>query len=294
MSSWSASALQNCPHALDLTVKNYGAIINQASVSFGRVRKSNANCLSAFPTTSNNKRAFFLFSMTSPRYFALIPAAGVGARMGGTIPKQYVSLAGKPMLQHVLDTFSASALIAHTFVVVSAEDGYIGELMSEPSYDNTNVTVLRAGGATRHQSVLNGLHVTREWIDDDDWVLVHDAARPGLSNGLLDRLVRSLHDDDVGGLLAVPVVDTLKRSNGKGRVDQTVARDALWAAQTPQMFRYGLLRRALQQAASVTDEASAVEALGLKPKLVEGNACNFKVTLPEDVALAELYLKGFV
>lgn len=232
--------------------------------------------------------------MTPPRYFALIPAAGVGARMGGTVPKQYVSIAGKSMLRHVLDTFSGSAAISHTFVVVNAEDGYIGEVMAEPAHDNSNITVLRAGGATRQQSVLNGLHVTREWIDDDDWVLVHDAARPGLSNTLLQRLIRSLQDDEVGGLLAVPVVDTLKRAGDAGRVDDTIAREYLWAAQTPQMFRYGLLRRALEQAASVTDEASAIEALGLRPKLVEGSACNFKVTLPEDVALAELYLKGFV
>jgi 2-C-methyl-D-erythritol 4-phosphate cytidylyltransferase len=134
----------------------------------------------------------------------------------------------------------------------------------------------------------------REWIDDDDWVLAHDAARPGLSHALIDKLINGLQDDAIGGLLAVPVVDTLKRADADGRIDHTVARDHLWAAQTPQMFRYGLLRHALEQSTTVTDEASAIEALGLKPKLIEGDARNFKVTLPHDVALAELYLKGFV
>jgi 2-C-methyl-D-erythritol 4-phosphate cytidylyltransferase len=165
-------------------------------------------------------------------------------------------------------------------------------------HDNSYATVLRVGGATRHQSVLNGLQAMREQVneqvDDDDWVLVHDAARPGLSIGLIDKLINILQDDEVGGLLAMPVVDTLKRAGSEGRVDQTVTRDRLWAAQTPQMFRYGLLRKALEQATAVTDEASAIEAQGLQPKLVEGDARNFKVTLPHDVALAELYLKGFV
>lgn len=235
--------------------------------------------------------------MSLPRYFALIPAAGVGARMGEKIPKQYVQIAGKPMLRHVLDTFSRADAIEHTFVVVSAEDGYIDVAMAA-LHDDSYTSVLRVGGATRHQSVLNGLHAMRaqvqEAINDDDWVLVHDAARPGLSIGLIDKLIAVLRDDAVGGLLAVPVVDTLKRAGTAGRVEQTVARDRLWAAQTPQMFRYGLLLRALEQATAVTDEASAIEALGLQPKLVEGDARNFKVTLPHDVALAELYLKGIV
>lgn len=231
--------------------------------------------------------------MSSPRYFALIPAAGVGARMGEKIPKQYVQIAGKPMLRHVLDTFCRADAITHTFVVVSAEDGYIDATMAA-MHDDSYATVLHVGGATRHQSVLNGLHAMRSEINDDDWVLVHDAARPGLSIGLIDKLINILQDDEVGGLLAVPVVDTLKRAGAEGRVDQTVTRDRLWAAQTPQMFRYGLLLRALEQATAVTDEASAIEALGLQPRLVEGDARNFKVTLPHDVALAELYLKGFV
>jgi 2-C-methyl-D-erythritol 4-phosphate cytidylyltransferase len=222
-----------------------------------------------------------------PRYFALIPAAGIGARMGGECPKQYMPIAGKPMLRHVMDTFCASRAIEHVFVVVSAADGYIKDLMA----DAGKTTILFNGGATRHESVLNGLRAMRGQLDDNDWVLVHDAARPGLTVGLIDKLIHSLRDDAVGGLLALPVVDTLKRAAGV-RAEATVPRDRLWAAQTPQMFRYGLLCRALEHAKQVTDESSAVEALGMQPKLVEGSPRNFKVTLPQDVALAELYLTG--
>jgi 2-C-methyl-D-erythritol 4-phosphate cytidylyltransferase len=231
-------------------------------------------------------------SPRSPRYFALIPAAGVGARLNAGCPKQYLPLAGKLMLHHVLDTFASAPVVAHTYVVVDPKDGYIEEAMSEARHLEGRVTVLACGGATRHQSVLNGLHAMRGEVDDSDWVMVHDAARPGLTVALIDRLVDSLRDDEVGGLLALPVVDTLKRSDAQGRAEATVSRECLWAAQTPQMFRYSLLRRALEQAAEVTDEASAVESLGLKPRLVEGSPRNFKITLPHDVALAELHLKG--
>lgn len=230
--------------------------------------------------------------MNPPRYFALIPAAGVGARMEADCPKQYMPLAGKLMLMHVLDTFASSASIAHVYVVVSADDGYIGDALAGAKHLADRVTVIYNGGATRHQSVLNGLQAIREQVGDGDWVLVHDAARPGLTTTLIERLIHDVRGDAVGGLLALPVVDTLKRSDTHGRAETTVPRDGLWAAQTPQMFTYALLRRALEQAIDVTDEASAVEALGLKPKLVEGSPRNFKVTLPHDVALAELHLKG--
>jgi 2-C-methyl-D-erythritol 4-phosphate cytidylyltransferase len=228
--------------------------------------------------------------MISRRYFTLIPAAGVGMRMGADRPKQYMSIAGTPMLLHALGTFAASAMITHTYVVVSAGDGYIDDML--PAHFADRVTVLRNGGATRQQSVLNGLRAIRKAVDDDDWILVHDAARPGLTGMLIERLVNALHDDAVGGLLALPVVDTLKRCDAEGRSQATVSRDGLWMAQTPQMFSYALLCRALASAFEVTDEASAVEALGLRPQLVEGSPRNFKVTLPHDAALAELYLKG--
>ena len=235
--------------------------------------------------------------MLPPRYFALIPAAGVGARMGAAFPKQYAQLAGKTMLRHVLDVFAAHAGITHTFAVVSGDDGYIDDaIRDEPAHAGPQlsgrVTVVRDGGDTRRQSVLNGLLAMRPQVADDEWVLVHDAARPGLNASLLDRLIAGVRDDAVGGLLAMPVVDTLKRSDSEGRACATVPRAGLWSAQTPQMFRYGLLKKALESAADVTDEAGAIEAMGLTPKLVQGSARNMKVTLPGDLALAELYLKG--
>lgn len=229
--------------------------------------------------------------MIPSRYFALIPAAGVGARMGAECPKQYMPLAGKLMLLHVLDTFATTPAIAHVYVVVSADDGYIGDALEAARHLADRVTVIYKGGETRHQSVLNGLQEIRPDLNDNDWVLVHDAARPGLTTALIERLIDDVGEDEVGGLLALPVVDTLKRSDAAGRSETTVPREHLWAAQTPQMFRYALLRRALERAKTVTDEASAVEAMGLKPKLVEGSPRNFKVTLPHDVALAELHLK---
>jgi 2-C-methyl-D-erythritol 4-phosphate cytidylyltransferase len=227
--------------------------------------------------------------MTQARYFALIPAAGIGARMGATLPKQYLPLAGKPMLRHALDTFAASPWITYTVVVVSPGDAYIEEALVGAPYPGERFSVLRQGGATRRDTVLNGLLALRGRLDDADWVLVHDAARPGLTADLIERLIGALAEDAVGGLLALPVADTLKRA-AAGRAAATVAREGLWAAQTPQMFRYALLRRALEQAENVTDEAGAIEALGLQPRLVEGSARNFKVTLPHDAELAEYYL----
>ncbi|WP_443115046.1 2-C-methyl-D-erythritol 4-phosphate cytidylyltransferase [Herbaspirillum seropedicae] len=232
------------------------------------------------------------------RHFALIPAAGVGARMGGQIPKQYLPLAGQPMLLHALQSFAAHARIAHTFVVVSAEDGWIDALMTPALLQR--VSILRVGGPTRQDSVFNGLNALREQLADADWVLVHDAARPGLDAALIDRLLDALAQDEVGGLLALPVVDTLKRGDGAAslRSQQTVPRAGLWAAQTPQMFPYALLQRALRQAqeqgrlGEITDDASAIEMLGLRPRLVEGSPRNLKVTLAQDAALAEFFLKG--
>jgi 2-C-methyl-D-erythritol 4-phosphate cytidylyltransferase len=231
--------------------------------------------------------------MIPPRYFALIPAAGVGARMGASMPKQYARVAGKPMLRHVLDTFAETEAITHTFAVVSGNDAYIEEVMHDGPALAGRVTIVRDGGASRRESVLNGLLAMRPQVADDEWVLVHDAARPGLTQDLIARLITSLQDDEVGGLLALPVVDTLKCSDSNGRSSATMPRDRLWAAQTPQMFRYGLLRKALEETIDVTDEAGAIEALGLSPRLIAGSARNMKVTLPDDLALAELYLKGW-
>ncbi|NDP60886.1 MAG: 2-C-methyl-D-erythritol 4-phosphate cytidylyltransferase [Oxalobacteraceae bacterium] len=209
--------------------------------------------------------------------------------MGGTHPKQYLQLGALPMLRHVLDTFAGAAAIAHTYLVVSPEDGYADALLVAAPHLHDHVTLLRVGGATRQQSVLNGLRAVP--ADAEDWMLVHDAARPGLTVAMIDQLIAAVGEDAVGGLLALPVADTLKRGDGE-RVAQTVSRAGLWAAQTPQMFRHGLLVRALEQAQEVTDEASAIEALGLQPLLVPGSTRNFKVTLAEDAALATLILNG--
>lgn len=223
---------------------------------------------------------------SAPRYFALIPAAGVGARMAASGPKQYLKIGGKPMLRHAIDAFLFSELIAHTYVVVSPDDPMIDSVV--PSH---GVTVLRCGGATRMESVQNGLAALAGTLRENDWVLVHDAARPGLDEALIEKLITSTGEHPVGGLLALPVVDTVKRSIG-GEVG-TVSREGMWLAQTPQMFRFKLLREALAAARDpkqVTDDASAVEALGLSPKLVEGHPRNMKVTMPGDVRLAEMYL----
>ena len=223
----------------------------------------------------------------APRYFALIPAAGVGARMGATSPKQYLKIGGKPMLRHTLDAFLSSELIAHTFVVVSPDDPYIDAVAP-----HHGVTVLRCGGASRMESVRNGLAVLANTLSPADRGLVHDAARPGLTAELIEKLITGTGDHPAGGLLALPVVDTVKRCID-GEAAGTVPRNGLWLAQTPQMFRYELLRDALAAATdpnSITDDASAVEALGLSPKLVEGHPRNLKVTLPDDIRIAEMYL----
>ena len=222
----------------------------------------------------------------APRYLALIPAAGAGARMGAYGPKQYLPLGGKPMLRHALDAFLSCELISHTFVVVSAEDRQIDAVVPA-----RGVSVLRRGGATRMESIRNALHAMAGSVRDDDWVLVHDAARPGLDRALIEKLIAQVGTHPVGGLLALPVVDTVKRA-ARGAVS-TMPRDGLWLAQTPQMFRYRLLRDALAaatDAVAITDDASAVEAMGHTPMLVEGHPRNLKVTLPLDIRIAEMYL----
>ena len=221
-------------------------------------------------------------------YFALIPAAGVGARMAAGCPKQYLPLLGRPMLRHTVDAFLRSDRIAHTYVVVSADDGYIGDVLPAGL---SGVTVLRCGGATRMESIRNGLRLIAADVGGDDRVLVHDAARPGLTPALIHKLIDEAGLDPAGGLLALPVVDTVK-STRAGRVE-TTPRDGLWLAQTPQMFPYALLLRALEEApdpAAITDDASAVEMLGLSPRLVEGHPRNLKVTMPDDLRIAAMYL----
>lgn len=223
-----------------------------------------------------------------PRYFALVPAAGTGTRMGGDLPKQYHLLAGRPMIRHALEALCASPRIHRVFVVL-AEGDDIWERFDWADL-GVRMSVLRCGGPARADSVLNGLEAVSAAVKADDWVLVHDAARPCLSMAQLDALIEQVGEDDVGGILAVPVADTLKRSGPGGRIEATVPREHLWQAQTPQMFRYGLLREALSRSRIVTDEAGAVEALGHRPLLVASDASNLKVTYPSDLALAEKIL----
>lgn len=205
--------------------------------------------------------------------------------MGGTLPKQYLSLGNRSVLQHTVQAFLDCPAIAHTYVVVSSEDAYADSLLQKTE----RLSVLRCGGATRRDTVRNGLLALANQLHADDWVLVHDAARPGLNQRLLQKLIAEVAEHEVGGLLALPVVDTVKRvSNGKVA---TIAREGLWLAQTPQMFRYQLLCDALDAADDVTDESSAVEAYGYTPLLVEGHQCNLKVTLPADLELALSYLE---
>ncbi|BBB66740.1 2-C-methyl-D-erythritol 4-phosphate cytidylyltransferase [Undibacterium sp. YM2] len=222
----------------------------------------------------------------TPRYVTLIPAAGVGSRMVATRPKQYMRIGSKSVLQHTVDAFLKFSKIQHTYVVVSPDDAYVDEYLAKAE----NLSVLRCGGASRRDTVRNGLSELASTLSNQDWVLVHDAARPGLTSGLLQHLIDSVADDAVGGLLALPVVDTVKRvENGKV---QTIPRDGLWLAQTPQMFRYQLLCEALDAADQVTDEASAIEAAGHVPILVEGHVRNMKLTLPSDMALITQYLNS--
>ncbi|HAF43700.1 MAG TPA: 2-C-methyl-D-erythritol 4-phosphate cytidylyltransferase [Gallionellaceae bacterium] len=220
-------------------------------------------------------------------FHALVPAAGFGARMGNELPKQYLDLAGRPMIWHALSTLCANSNIKTVFVVLAPGDEYFARY--DWSHCEGKLAPLYCGGATRAESVANGLLVSG--LEADDWVLVHDAARPCLTQHLLSRMIAELRNDAVGGILAVPVADTLKRADSKQRIAHTEPREGLWQAQTPQMFRAGLLAEALARCNTVTDEASAIEAMGLQPKLVGSDSSNFKVTYPQDIELAELLLK---
>ena len=220
-------------------------------------------------------------------FHALVPAAGFGARMDNSLPKQYLPLAGQPMIYYAINTLCACPDISTVFVVLAPDDTLFHSCNWSRFGDK--LQTLYCGGETRADTVLNGLLASE--LEPEDWVLVHDAARPCLTQAHLAKLIAELRDDPVGGILAVPVADTLKRSDAAQRIQRTENRERLWQAQTPQMFRAGLLAQALQQCKSVTDEASAIEAMGLQPKLVAGDSSNFKVTYPQDLLMAELLLK---
>lgn len=238
------------------------------------------------------------------RLWAFVPCAGVGARAVAPgagapgarpdLPKQYQSVAGRPLVLHTLAALAGVARLEGTLVGVAAGDSFFQQMTpaQTPSW-----SVAACGGPTRAETVLGGLaELKARGAADADWVLVHDAARCLLTPGMVDRLIDACLDDPVGGLLALPLPDTLKSARAEGgvpRVAATLERSDKWLAQTPQMFRLGRLRTALQSmGAAATDEASAIEAQGLAPRLVAGSAQNFKVTYPEDFALAEAVLQA--
>jgi 2-C-methyl-D-erythritol 4-phosphate cytidylyltransferase len=222
------------------------------------------------------------------RFHVIIPAAGSGSRMGADAPKQYLSLNGKSLIQHVIKVFDQATKINSIHIVLSEGDAHWRSTYLNLS---SKAQVHYCGGGTRSATVLNGLQAIESQVDSDDWILVHDAARPGLSNLLLNQLLSALEHDAVGGLLALPLADTLKRADNEQRVAETLPRTDLWQAQTPQMFRYATLKKALTTFnGSATDEAEAIEALGLKPKLVTGELRNLKVTYPQDLAVLSALL----
>ena len=222
------------------------------------------------------------------RYFGLVPAAGSVSRFGAEVLKQYSPLAGKPMLYHSVERLLATPEVEITFVVLAPGDTEFRR--HDWSAFGNRLAPLYCGGATRRDSVLNGIIAAASLVDPNDWMLVHDAVRPCLGMPELRRLIDEAGGDEVGGILAIPVADTLKRADDEQRIAATEPRDGLWRAQTPQMFRHSMLLRALREAEHVTDEASAVEALGYKPKLVEGSTKNMKVTFPADLEIAEKML----
>lgn len=225
------------------------------------------------------------FDESSSFYF-LIPAAGSGARMGSEIPKQYLCINSKPVVHHVLDVFLSIPVFSKGVIVLSEDDHY---WQNNPFLHDKLTAVI--GGSTRHQSVLNGClelkKKTSQCEGNNPWVLVHDAARPGISISLICKMCQQLEKDPVGGILALPVVDTVKQVDASGRITQTLNRELIYLAQTPQMFRLNDLILALEYCKDnhihVTDEASAIEAIGLSPKIVLGDHNNFKITYPCDL-----------
>ena len=216
-------------------------------------------------------------------YIALIPAAGVGSRFGASYPKKYVELAGQAVLQHTIDLFVKNGRLAHIAVIVSPDDEWVDEVIRLPE----NVAVYRAGGKSRAETVVNGLNylINHKIIQADDMILVHDAVRCCLPQTALNRLLDTVGNRAQGGILAIPVVDTLKRAEHREPViAKTVSRAGLWQAQTPQMFQAALLQKSLQNVdfSEITDEASAVERLGIAPLLVEGDSRNIKLTRADD------------
>ena len=226
----------------------------------------------------------------SINFWAVVPAAGVGKRMNADRPKQYLELAGKTVIEHTLLRLLSAQVFTAVAVAISEEDPYWPDL--DVSAHKKIITA--AGGKERADSVLSALKAIRTVASDDDWVLVHDAARPCITTIDIHHLIDSLKTDEIGGILALSSHDTLKSVQGDNIIVGTLDRSHIWRALTPQMFRYGLLKNALEAAegnAAITDEASALELQGMQPKIVEGRPDNIKITRPEDLALAQFYME---
>ena len=227
---------------------------------------------------------------SEPAYWAVIPAAGAGARFGAEVPKQYLQLRGRRVIEHSLERFLNHSRIRAVMVALAPDDPHWASI----AYSGDARVLTCAGGAERCHSVLNALRALRAHAAPGDWVLVHDAARPCVSGTDIDCLIDAASGHAVGGILASPVRDTMKRADAAGAIARTEQRDGLWHAMTPQMFRIEALEQAIEHALDeggiVTDEAQAMELQGQRPLLVRGEARNIKITLPEDLVIADFLL----
>ena len=223
---------------------------------------------------------------------AMIPAAGTGTRLGDALPKQYLDINGQPMIYHALSVLSRVRRIEKISIILSPQDSHWQTLMGKASQAlGDRVATFPVGGQSRGESVLNGLNAMAGEMNANDWLMVHDAARPCIRVELIEQFIDELQNDVIGGLLALPLADTIKRDDGNLRVARTMDRAGIWRAQTPQMFRYGMLRTAMANFSDATDEAQAIEALGHQPKLVMGDSANLKVTYAPDLKLARMLLR---
>ena len=215
----------------------------------------------------------------------IIPAAGHGSRLGQSIPKQFTRIGDKTIIEYIDAVFARTQFIKSVFIALNPKE----KTKANGNYQFSNkTTILYTGGESRAQTVLSSLLEINKQIDENDWVMVHDAARIGITESIINQFIKEVSTDKVGGIVAIPATDTVKKINNKLEVIGTEDRDVLWLAQTPQMFRNKILKKALKNFQGIpTDEAEAVEALGLKPKLFKGNAQNFKITYPEDLERAQ-------
>lgn len=220
----------------------------------------------------------------------IIPAAGESSRMGSTTPKQFSNFHGKTILEYVESIFSKLAAIKTITIALNKKQKYIESLNCQFS---NKTTLIDCGGSNRSETVLNALSIIGEDIQKKDWIMVHDAARVGITESLVNNFIREIVDDKVGGILAIPALDTVKRVDKKQQIIRTEKRDEIWLAQTPQMFRFDLLNKALKSfKGNPTDESEAIEAFGLSPKIVKGNLVNFKITYPDDLMRVEKLIQG--